>query len=227
MGAPKVLIIDDSPAECIVMATALQGAGYELSTALDGRSGLSLALSLRPQCLILDIVLPGMNGYDVCRQLRIADPQHMMPIILVSTKNTPLDRTYGLRLGADWYLPKPFSGEELVKTVWDVLPPRYRPLTTSLKPVQVPRPVWESLIPRRRESSALFATSNPFARSSHVDRLTRHLLVAIDGHRTVPILCRVTGFDTQVVVKMLEMLLEQQLIEFYDQQGYVFEGSPF
>lgn len=103
------------------MTRALQRAGHEVITASDGHEGLQKALHERPNCVILDVVLPGMSGFGLCRQLRTLDPQRRIPIILISTKNTPLDRTWGLRQGADRYLAKPFSDDALVRTVEEVM----------------------------------------------------------------------------------------------------------
>ena len=124
--APKILIVDDSATTCLFMARALQKAGYEVITAGDGREGWAKAMQERPHCLVLDVVLPGMSGFSLCRQLRAVDPQRNLSIIMVSTKNTPLDANWGLRQGADRYLPKPFSEETLVQTVNEVLAERYR-----------------------------------------------------------------------------------------------------
>ena len=120
-NAAKVLVIDDSATICLIMARALQKAGYQVITASNGNDGLKKALQERPHCVILDVVLPGISGYGLCRQLRALDPQHNLSIIMVSTKNTRLDRSWGLRQGADRYLPKPFSEEMLVQTVKEVI----------------------------------------------------------------------------------------------------------
>jgi len=103
------------------MAHALRKAGCYVITASDGNEGMTKALSERPHCVILDVVLPGVSGFGICRQLRALDPERNLSIIMVSTKNTSLDQNWGLRQGADRYLPKPFSEETLVQTVGEVL----------------------------------------------------------------------------------------------------------
>ncbi len=119
---PKVLIVDDSATSSQFMSQALRKAGYQVITAADGNEGLQKTLMERPQCLVLDVVLPGgVSGFGVCRQLRAMDPQHTLPIIMVSSKNTKMDQTWGLRQGADRYLPKPFTEEEFVQIVQEVL----------------------------------------------------------------------------------------------------------
>jgi DNA-binding response OmpR family regulator len=99
----------------------LQKAGCQVSLATDGTEGLQRAVQERPDCIILDVVLPGLNGYSLCRQLRSMDPEHDLAIIMISSKNSPVDQNWGLRQGADRYLPKPFTEEQLLGTVRDVL----------------------------------------------------------------------------------------------------------
>lgn len=119
--SPKVLVVEDSASSSLFITQALQKAGYRVITAVDGNEGLTKALQEWPECLILDVVLPGVSGFGVCRQLRSIDPQRSLSIIMVSNKNTQLDQSWGLRQGADRYLPKPFTEEALVRTVEEVL----------------------------------------------------------------------------------------------------------
>ena len=119
--SPKVLVVEDSASSSLFITQALRKAGYRVITAADGNEGLTKALQERPECLILDVVLPGVSGFGVCRQLRSIDPQRSLSIIMVSNKNTQLDQSWGLRQGADRYLPKPFTEETLVRTVAEVL----------------------------------------------------------------------------------------------------------
>lgn len=121
INAPKVLVVDDSATSSLFISMALRKAGYFVITAADGKEGLSKAFQERPHCLILDVVLPGMSGFGVCRHLRAMDPQRNLSIIMVSSKNTPLDQTWGLRQGADRYLTKPFTEDALLQTVQEVL----------------------------------------------------------------------------------------------------------
>ena len=121
----KILVVDDSPTICLFMTRALERAGYRVITASNGNEGLQKTLYERPQCVVVDVVLPGgISGFSLCRQIRTLDPQRRIPIIMVSTKNTPLDHSWGLRQGADRYLPKPFSDEALVQTVRELMQAR-------------------------------------------------------------------------------------------------------
>ena len=119
--SPKVLVIDDSATSSLFITQTLRKAGYHVITAVNGNEGLTKALQERPHCLILDVVLPGVSGFGVCRQLRALDPQHSLSIIMVSSKSTQLDQSWGLRQGADRYLPKPFTEEILLHTIEEVL----------------------------------------------------------------------------------------------------------
>ncbi len=124
LNVAKILIVEDSLSASQFMSQALRQAGYEVITAADGREGLRKVFQERPHCLVLDVVLPGESGFGICRKLRSLDPGHLLSIIMVSSKNTSIDRAWGLRQGADRYLPKPFTGEELVRTVEEVLAER-------------------------------------------------------------------------------------------------------
>ncbi|GCE19953.1 response regulator [Dictyobacter kobayashii] len=131
---PKVLIIDDSPTQCLYMQQALQGAGYQVLVANDGPQGLRMIAQDPPQCLVLDIILPGMNGFEVCRHLRSQEALRSLPIIIISSKNASSDRFWAMRQGANFYLVKPFKGEELVQAVMNVVPEAPRQPNTSIRP---------------------------------------------------------------------------------------------
>jgi len=222
--APKVLVIDDSATVCLFMASALEKAGYQVIIATDGRDGLMKALQERPDCLVLDVVLPGVSGFDVCRQLRARDPLRRLPIIMVSVKDTPLDQNWGLGQGADRYLPKPFSEETLVQLVEEVLSERFRPpWTQRIAVVNPPSPpgkepslTLNKLIPHRSEDANLMSSSNPLSRSVVIsDKQARRLYAAIDGQKNVEELCMVIHLDVKQAPKVLQLLLDQQLIHLY------------
>src|SRR5579864_9208052 len=97
---PKVLVIDDSATYLHFISQALRKVGYQVIRAADGNEGLTKAVQERPHCVIVDVVLPGVSGFGVCRQLRAMDPQRYLSIIMVSSKNTPMDHMWGLRQGA-------------------------------------------------------------------------------------------------------------------------------
>jgi DNA-binding response OmpR family regulator len=114
------LVVDDEPTIAEVVARYLQRAGYEARTAPDGPSAVVAALSRRPDLVVLDIMLPGLDGLEVMRRLR-EDADAHVPVILLTAKGEESDRLVGLRQGADDYVVKPFSPLELVARVDAVL----------------------------------------------------------------------------------------------------------
>ena len=120
MTAPKVLVVDDSWTDLTLMASPLREEGFEVITAVDGDDAVEKVLQEQPQCVLLDIVLPKQNGFQVCRRLKSMQQTSHIPIILVSGKNTPVDVKWGLQQGADLYIFKPFSRDELLSSVRSV-----------------------------------------------------------------------------------------------------------
>lgn len=114
---PKVLVVDDSWTDLTLIATPLRESGYDVITAVDGEEALEKVLAERPQCVLLDVILPKTNGFQLCRRLKQMEQSRDIPIILISAKNTPLDKRWGLQQGADLYITKPFSKEELLASV--------------------------------------------------------------------------------------------------------------
>ena len=110
-----VLVIEDQPAILRGLADNLRCESYEVLTAADGQTGYELLLSRRPDVVILDLMLPIMSGYDVCRKARTAGIQ--VPILMLTARGEEMDRVAGLDLGADDYVTKPFSLPELLARV--------------------------------------------------------------------------------------------------------------
>jgi two-component system alkaline phosphatase synthesis response regulator PhoP len=121
MSGTKILIVEDEPDILEVMAHNLGREGYEVLMARDGAEGLRLAREQSPDLLVLDLMLPGMDGLEVCRILKEERETRALPIIMVSAKDAESDVILGLGLGADDYVPKPFSPRELVARVRAVL----------------------------------------------------------------------------------------------------------
>lgn len=113
----KVLIIEDEPDIRELMERTLHGAGLETVGAGTGRSGLATALTDGPDLVILDLMLPDMDGFEVCKRLRREPQTERIPVVIVSAKDSEMDRVLGLELGADDYLAKPFSPRELLLRV--------------------------------------------------------------------------------------------------------------
>ena len=214
MSRPKILLVDDSVTILTFMNVALQRVGYEVEIALEGNEALHKITTQKFHCLVLDIILPGTNGYTICRQVRAQDPQHILPILFVSEKNSLFDRNYGLSLGADQYLAKPFTQEMLVQAVSSLLPAHLRPVQAS--PPQKLDAKLVHLIPRRCEDSTLLTTRNPFTSTLPMDHSMHQLYLAIDGQKTVKVLCEATGFTMQKIIRLLNTLVEQKYVELYD-----------
>jgi DNA-binding response OmpR family regulator len=110
-----VLIVEDEPALLIGLKDALEDRGFEVLCAANGRRGLTLAVDARPDLILLDIMLPEINGYEVCRQVREQGLE--MPVIMLTAKGQEQDIVLGLNLGADDYVTKPFKLGELIARV--------------------------------------------------------------------------------------------------------------
>ncbi len=116
-----ILVVDDSPSEVRVMLSALEGRGYQLLTASDGEEALMKNKGFRPDLILLDIVLPKRNGYQICREIK-SDKRTTPPkIVIVSSKNQESDRFWGMKQGADGYLTKPLDLKLLAETVDNLL----------------------------------------------------------------------------------------------------------
>ncbi len=113
MANEKILVVDDSPTDLRLVTEALKGGGYRISTAVDGEEALVKAAAEQPDLIVLDIILPKKNGFQVCRQLKTAPGTKEIKIILLSSKSQDSDRFWGLKQGADDYMAKPFEDEEL------------------------------------------------------------------------------------------------------------------
>ncbi len=110
----RILIIEDDPAILKLLQRGLTYEGYQVDIATDGRSGLNLARDRHPDLIILDWMLPGMDGLEVCRRLRTGGS---LPILMLTAKDTIQDRVQGLDAGADDYLVKPFNLDELLARI--------------------------------------------------------------------------------------------------------------
>jgi len=115
--ARKILVVDDEAVLVETIAYNLEQAGYQVMTAGDGVSALEAAHSESPDLIILDIMLPGMDGLEICRQLRREDATATVPIIMLTAKGEEIDKVVGLEVGADDYVTKPFGRRELLARV--------------------------------------------------------------------------------------------------------------
>ncbi len=114
---PKILVVDDEPDAIELIKFNLKAAGYDVHTAADGDEALKKARSVVPDLIILDVMLPEVDGLEVCKILRRDGRVSAIPIIMLTAKAAEIDRVLGLELGADDYVTKPFSPRELVLRV--------------------------------------------------------------------------------------------------------------
>ena len=112
-----ILLVDDSPNEMKLMQAALADSGYIIVTATDGEQAIEQAMQHRPDLVLLDVVLPKKNGYQVCRHLKNTIETSGAKVILVTSKNQPSDRFWGMKQGADEYVVKPYAAQDLLATI--------------------------------------------------------------------------------------------------------------
>lgn len=113
----KILIVDDSPTARDLITGVLQHEGFKILTASNGEEALMKAQNESPDLILLDVVMPGQNGFQVCRKLKSSDCTKDIKIILVTSKSQKSDRFWGLKQGADDYLVKPFEKSDLLKCI--------------------------------------------------------------------------------------------------------------
>jgi DNA-binding response OmpR family regulator len=118
---PRILVVEDDRDIADLISHALAKAGYETDRVASGPDALASARAAAPDAIILDLMLPGLDGFDVCRALRAHDGTAAIPIIMLTARGEEADRVAGLELGADDYVTKPFSAKELVARVGALL----------------------------------------------------------------------------------------------------------
>ena len=117
----KVLIVDDSPTETHKLTTILEKHGHQVITAETGESGVTIAKRELPDLVLMDVVMPGLNGFQATRQLTKAPETKTIPVIIVTTKDQETDRVWGLRQGAKAYLTKPVQEQNLVSVMAEIM----------------------------------------------------------------------------------------------------------
>ena len=117
----KVLVVDDNRTYLEMITNVLEGSGLEVTTAQDGQEALERIHGHKPDLVVLDIVMPRMNGYEVCRELRTNPQTQDLLIVMCSTKDQEFDIHWASKQGADAYVTKPFQPQELVATIKQLL----------------------------------------------------------------------------------------------------------
>jgi twitching motility two-component system response regulator PilH len=113
----KVLIVDDSPAQLLNICRIIERAGHKALVAHSGEEAIELANEEKPQLILMDIIMPGMNGYQATRRLSRDERTRDIPVIMVSSRNTETDRAWGMRQGAKDYLTKPVDDNTLLNAI--------------------------------------------------------------------------------------------------------------
>ena len=117
MSVKKILVVDDSPTERHVMIELLTKNGYQVTTAESGEEGIAKAKAELPDLILMDVVMPGLNGYQATRTLTRDEVTKNIPVIVCTSKGQETDKIWGLRQGAHDYMVKPVNGEELLAKI--------------------------------------------------------------------------------------------------------------
>lgn len=117
----SILIVDDSPTEIHVLKTMLENGGHKVMSADNAEDGISTAKTNRPDLVLMDVVMPGMNGFQATRALTKDPDTQSIPVIIVTTKDQETDRVWGLRQGAKDYVTKPVDQQDLLSKISAVL----------------------------------------------------------------------------------------------------------
>ena len=117
----RILVVDDSPTETHQFVNALARQGHQVLTATSGNDGIDIACAELPDIILMDVVMPGINGFQATRQITRSETTGHIPVIIVSSKSQDADRVWGQRQGACGYLTKPVDDRTLIETINEVL----------------------------------------------------------------------------------------------------------
>ena len=112
-----VLVIEDDPAQRRYLERMLSGAGFRVVTAADGEAGIATVVATAPDLIILDVMMPRLNGFQTCRQLKADPATARFPVVILTTKDEPADQFWATEVGADAFLNKPVDFPELLATI--------------------------------------------------------------------------------------------------------------
>jgi twitching motility two-component system response regulator PilH len=115
-----ILLVEDTPSEMELISHYLRESGYIVIAAQTAKEALAKAVEQRPDAVVTDVVMPGMSGFELCRSLKKHPRTEKVPIVICSSKNLEIDRLWGMKQGADAYITKPFTREQLVRAVKSV-----------------------------------------------------------------------------------------------------------
>lgn len=118
----QVLIVDDSPTEMHILSTMMERLGHSVISATNGEEGVATAKANQPDLILMDVVMPGINGFQATRQLHRDELTKNIPVIIVSTKDQATDKMWGQRQGAKAYVTKPVEEDELIDAINQIFP---------------------------------------------------------------------------------------------------------
>ena len=116
-----VLVVDDAPSQVELISIYLKDSGYRVIQASNAIEALKKTVEQKPDVIVTDVVMSGMNGFQLCRSLKKNPATRKLPVVLCTGRNQRLDRIWGIRQGADMYVTKPFTKEEIVKAIRSVV----------------------------------------------------------------------------------------------------------
>ncbi len=116
-----VLVVEDGPSEMELMSHYLQEEGFSVIGAATGSEGLDKAIAQSPDVIVTDVVMPGISGFELCRKLRRIPETQAVPVVICSSKKQDIDRLWGMRQGANAYLTKPYTRDQLIQIIKTVL----------------------------------------------------------------------------------------------------------
>jgi twitching motility two-component system response regulator PilH len=119
----RILIVDDSPSQLLGMKRIVEKLGHEAVTAEDGTAGVTAAKTYLPDLILMDVVMPNLNGFQATRAISKEPTTAQIPIVLVTTKDQETDKVWGMRQGAKAYITKPFSESQLIEVINSLLVP--------------------------------------------------------------------------------------------------------
>ena len=119
--AGTILVVEDTPSEMELMIHYLRSSGWTVISATSAQEALDKAVEHRPDVIVTDVVMPGMSGFELCRSLKKQPETADVPIVICTSKNQDIDRLWGMKQGADAYVTKPYTQEQLVESVKSVM----------------------------------------------------------------------------------------------------------
>jgi twitching motility two-component system response regulator PilH len=117
----RILIVDDSPSQLLGMKRIVEKLGHEIVTAEDGASGVEVAKNTMPDLILMDVVMPNLNGFQATRAISKEPSTANIPVVLVTTKDQETDKVWGMRQGAKAYITKPFTENQLIEVINSLL----------------------------------------------------------------------------------------------------------